>query len=368
MSIHKRPDSRHWQIRFRIAGRKIRCSSGESDRAAAEAYEEALRRKLWRQIKLGEKHFTWDQAVEKCKEEDSTQPSWERTERSIARLNRFLKGSPLAEITRENILKIRTALTRHTYLNADKKPVPLSHATINRDLAVLSSILRRCAGDGKDDVNWDMLDACPKVPLFRLAKVEPPWVTREQAHKLLGMFPKHTRGMMIVALATGMRRSNVTGMEWSRVDLVRKTYYVPASKAKGRKAITVALNSDAIAILERWKGVHPRYVFSFRGRAPIKQVATRMWRRVVKEAGLEGVTFHTMRHSWASWHMIGKTPTPLRVLQEMGGWATLEMPMRYTHLDSGHLAQYAEASALGDAPSTKSDTVGEVGKKARLSG
>jgi integrase len=365
MSIHKRPDSRHWQIRFRIAGRKIRCSSGESNRAAAEAYEQELRRSLWRQIKLGEKHFTWDQAVEKCKEEDSTQPSWERTERAIARLNRFLKGSPLAEITRENILKIRTALTRHTYLNADKKPVPLSHATINRDLAVLRSILKRCAGEGKDGVNWAMLDACPKVPLFRLVKIEPPWVTREQAHKLLGMFPKHTRGMMIVALATGMRRSNVTGMEWSRVDLVRKTYYVPASKAKGRKAITVALNSDAIAILERWKGVHPRYVFSFRGRAPIKQVATRMWRRVVKEAGLEGVTFHTMRHSWASWHVQGKTP--LKVLQEMGGWATLEMPMRYAHLDPGHLAQYAETSALGDAPSTKSDTVEEVGKKARLS-
>jgi integrase len=211
-----------------------------------------------------------------------------------------------------------------------------------------------------------MLDACPKVPLFRIDKVDPLWVTREQAHKLLGMFPKHTRGMMIVALATGMRRSNVTGMEWSRVDLVRKTYYVPASKAKGRKkGITVALNSDAIAILEQWKGVHPRYVFSFRGRAPIKQVTTRMWRRVVKAAGLEGVTFHSMRHSWASWHVQGKTP--LKVLQEMGGWASLEMPMRYAHLDPGHLAQYAETSALGDAPSTKSDTVEEVEKKARLS-
>jgi integrase len=364
MSLHKRPDSPHWQIRFRIAGRTIRCSSGESDRAAAEEYEEELRRSLWRQIKLGEKHFTWDQAAAKCKEEDSTQPSWERTERSIARLNRFLMGSPLAEITRENILKIRTALTRHTYLNADRKPVPLSQATINRDLAVLRSILKRCSGDNKDGVNWKMLDKCPKVPLFKLAEVDPFWVTREQAHKLLGMFPKHTRGMMIVALATGMRRSNVTGMEWSRVDLVSRTYYVPATKAKGRKkGIPVALNSDAIAILEQWKGVHPRYVFSFRGRAPIKQVTTKMWRRTVKAAGLEGVKFQSLRHSWASWHVQGKTP--LRVLQEMGGWTSLQMPMRYSHLDPGHLAQYAETSAIGAAPSTKCDTLENPAKKAR---
>ena len=360
MPVHKRPDSPFWQIRFKIAGRTIRRASGVTDRAAAEELEEELRRSLWRQIKLGEKHFTWDQAVEQCTAEDSTQASWERTKRSIERLNRFLKGAPLAEITRENIVKIRTALGRHTYLNADKKPVPLSPATINRDLAVLRSILKRCAGE------WHMLDAAPTVPLFRIDKVDPAWVTREQAHKLLGMFPRHTRALMIMALATGMRRSNVTGMEWSRVDLKRKTYYVPASNAKGRKkGITVALNSDAIALLEEWKGVHERYVFAFRGKAPIKQVATRMWRRVVKEAGLEGVTFHSMRHSWASWHVQGGTP--LKMLQEMGGWATLEMPMRYAHLDPGHLAQYAETTALGEAASTKSDTLAEGEKKARLS-
>ena len=72
-----------------------------------------------------------------------------------------------------------------------------------------------------------------------------------------------------------------------------------------------------------------------------------MWRRVVKEAGLEGVTFHSMRHSWASWHVQGGTP--LKMLQEMGGWATLDMPMRYAHLNPGHLAQYAETTAIGEA-------------------
>lgn len=352
MPVKRRPDSQYWQIKFKIAGRTVRRSSETTDRAAAEELEEELRRNLWRQIKLGEKHFTWNDAVAQCTVEDSHQASWERTERSIERLNRFLTGSPLAEITRENIVKIRTALTRHTYLAAGKVPTPLAPATINRDLAVLRSILKRCAGDTKDGTNWKMLDSCPKVPLFRLDKVDPFWVSREQAHKLLGKFPEHTRGMMIMALATGMRRSNVTGMEWSRVDLKRGTYYVPASNVKGRrKGIPVKLNSDAIAILEAWQGKHERYVFCFRKRAPITQVATRMWRRVVKECGLEGVTFHSMRHSWASWQIQGGTP--LRALQEMGGWATLEMPMRYSHLEPGHLAQYAETSAIGPAPAPK---------------
>lgn len=65
------------------------------------------------------------------------------------------------------------------------------------------------------------------------------------------------------------------------------------------------------------------------------------------EAGLEGITFHSMRHSWATWHVQGGTP--LRMLQELGGWATAEMPLRYAHLDPGHLAQYAETSASTSA-------------------
>jgi integrase len=367
MPVKRRPESPYWQIKFKIAGRPIRRSSGVTDRAAAEELEEELRRNLWRQIKLGEKHYTWEQAVEQCRAEDSSQTSWERTERSIERLNRFLTGSPLSEITRENIVKIRTALTRHTYLNAEKKPVPLSPATINRDLAVLRSILKRCAGDTKDGTNWHMLDACPKVPLFRLEEVDPIWVSREQAHLLLGKFPKHTRGMMIMALATGMRRSNVTEMEKSRIDRQRCTYYVPAGDVKGRKrGLPVKLNSDAMAIVNEWWDAHPKYLFCFRKRAPIKQVATRMWRRVVKECGLEGVTFHSMRHSWASWQVQGGTP--LRALQEMGGWASLAMPVRYSHLEPGHLAQYAETSALGAAPSTESDTDITGIKKARVTG
>ena len=91
-----------------------------------------------------------------------------------------------------------------------------------------------------------------------------------------------------------------------------------------------------------------------------------MWRRVVKECGLEGVTFHSMRHSWASWQVQGGTP--LRALQEMGGWASLEMPMRYSHLEPGHLAQYAETSAIGPAPRTESDTVELPAEEPRLTG
>jgi len=161
--------------------------------------------------------------------------------------------------------------------------------------------------------------------------------------------------MTIFALATGLRKSNVAGLEWDRIDLERRCCYIPGYLSKSGQRIPVPLNDDAVAVLERWQHIRQthggqwsatvrRYVFVYRRRAPIQKLTTRMWRQC-KAAGLEGVTFHSMRHAWASWQMQAKTP--LRIQQELGGWANLDMPLRYAHLDPGHLADYADRSLLG---------------------
>jgi hypothetical protein len=93
--------------------------------------------------------------------------------------------------------------------------------------------------------------------------------------------------------------------------------------------------------------------------APIKQLTTAMWRRECKAAGLEGVTFHTMRHTWASWQV--QAGAPMRMLQELGGWSSLQMPGLYSHIDPGHLSEYALRTLLGESP-TDSPTV-DVGSE-----
>lgn len=349
MPLRRRKGSPYYQVRFQLAGREIRVSSGTTDRAEAEQLEEQLRRRYWRQIKLGEKHYTWDDAVTRCKGEDGDKRSWERTERALARLSRLLSGAPLREITRDNILRIRQIRRRQ-----------VAASTVNRELAVLRFVLNRCVTD------WDMLESAPKVPLFRLERQEPRWATREQVHALLGKLPPHLRDMTIFACATGLRRSNITGLEWSRVDTAREVAYIPASQAKGGRAIVVPLNADALAVLERWRGKHERYVFVFRKRAPIKQVSTRKWREACKAVGLEGFRFHDLRHTWASWQV--QAETPLSHLQELGGWASFSMVQRYAHLSPGHLKQYADRTLLGESQNTETGTQPEAEKKERASG
>lgn len=366
MSLWKRPDSQFWQIRFEIAGHTVRRSSETTDRRAAQELEKQLRDDLWRQIKLGEKRFTWGDAVAQCRLEDSKQKSWDRTERSLKILGEYFPADqPLIEIDYANLLKVRSLLELRTSKgNGWKTKRPWKPSTVNRVLAVAGSILTRAAGD-----DWKMLDKAPNVPLFELPKSEPPILKREDAIRLLARFPLHTADMSVFALATGLRRSNVTDLVWERIDLERRCCYVPGYESKSGEPIPVPLNDDAIDVLQRWQQLHAkagdkwsarvhRYVFVYRRRAPIEQVTTKMWRREARAIGLDWVTFHKLRHAWASWQVQAGTST--RILQWMGGWASEQMPQRYTHLDPGLLAQFSDRTLL--RPRTDSVTVGPDGK------
>jgi integrase len=375
MSLWKRPDSPYWQIRFKVAGVQVRRSSETEDKRAAKGLEDELRADLRRKIRDGGGSlFTWDDAVEKCKLEDAKQKSWDRTWRSIKILNEYLSGSLLTEIDYNNLLQIRELLSlRDCSGNGWKSKRQWKPSTVNRVLAVAGSILTRCA----DPDTWNMLSRAPKVPLFDLPKTERKWVTREKAVELLKRFPQHTRDMAIVALATGLRKSNVAELQWDRIDLVRCCCHVPGYETKSGEPIPVALNADAMQVLLRWRALHEemgdewsdevhRYVFVYRRRAPIQKLTTAMWRRECAAIGLAGLTFHNMRHTWASWQVqAGTTP---RILQDLGGWSSTQMPNHYTHLDPGFLAGFANRTEIpGGEGVTKGVTLKRPGKKKRVS-
>jgi integrase len=63
----------------------------------------------------------------------------------------------------------------------------------------------------------------------------------------------------------------------------------------------------------------------------------------LKAAGIKkDFRFHDLRHTWASWHT--QAGTPMLILQKLGGWKTLSMLNRYSHLNAEHLFQQAGAS------------------------
>lgn len=144
--------------------------------------------------------------------------------------------------------------------------------------------------------------------------------------------------MAAFSLATGLRRANVTGLQWTQVDLVRRIASVHPDQAKARKAIAVPLNGEAVLLIRKWLGKHPTHVFSFKGKRLV-QVSTKAWYAALKKAGIANFRWHNLRHAWGSWHV--QQGTPLHALQELGGWESAETVRRYAHYAAEHLAPYA---------------------------
>jgi integrase len=236
-------------------------------------------------------------------------------------LDTYLRGVPLASITRDVIGKIAAIKAREA-----------SEATTNRHLAVIRAILRRAAFE------WEWIDRVPKVRLFKERKRRIRWISRDEAERLLTVLPTHEAEMARFALFTGLRQANVVQMEWSQIDMQRRVAWVHPDQAKARKPIAVPLNDEALDVVRRQLGKHPVRLFTKNGK-PIKGVNMKVWGRALMQAGIEQFRWHDLRHTWASWHV--QAGTPIYELQELGGWESVETVRRYAHLAPEHLARAA---------------------------
>ncbi|MCP2041718.1 integrase [Neisseria sp. HSC-16F19] len=185
---------------------------------------------------------------------------------------------------------------------------------------------------------WEWLDKIPQIKLLQEPDRRIRWLSEDEEQRLLQELPAHMQRIVVFALATGLRMSNILGLEWKQIDLNRRQAWIHADQAKAGKSIGVPLNADAMAVLAACLGEDKKHVFVFRGK-PMLRVNGNAWRQALKRAGIEDFHFHDLRHTWATRHVMNGTP--LHVLQELGGWNDITMLRKYAHLSVEHLHLHA---------------------------
>ena len=362
MSIFKRGNS--WYCDFATpGGKRIKKSLGTSDRKQAQELHDKLKAEQWRIEQVGDfPDYTYEEACLRWLEEKADKKSIEDDKNFIAFWLEYFEGVRLKDITENAIYKIISKMTNKHAENCWRRKAdtakrkgkevplftskPVTTATKARYLSFIKALLRAAERE------WKWIEKSPviKIPSIRDRRVR--WLEPVEAKRLIDECPEPLKSVVRFALSTGLRRSNILNLEWQQIDMQRKVTWIYPEDSKSGKAIGVALNATACRVLRSQIGRHHKWVFvhtepSYRNDgtpvAAVRKMRTdsnTAWRAALKRAGIDDFRFHDLRHTWASWLI--QSGVPLSVLQEMGGWESIEMVRRYAHLAPNHLTEHAK--------------------------
>jgi site-specific recombinase XerD len=240
-------------------------------------------------------------------------------------------ASQMARRSRPGPLPTPAAITRQLVI---QYAVSLSHwspTTVRSKLACLSSFFGFL-----QDMGYVSGNPAKRLPLPKLEQHVPVTLSEEQAQQLLAaaQLPWH-RCLVVLLLATGIRRSEAVLIGLEDVDTANRQLLV---HGKGAKQRVVPLTGSAVAAIQQYLPHRPttqsrRLFVNSRGQPIRGHVINAALDEILEKAGLagQGITPHKLRHTFAT-QLIHKG-ADVRTVQELLGHADLGTTARYLHSD-----------------------------------
>ena len=238
--------------------------------------------------------------------------------------------TPLGELTAQRIAQY----DRDRVGEKSKLGRAVTPSTVNRELSILRHLLRLAE-------EWGHIGKVPKIRLAREPEGRLRFLTEDEILRLLAACAaKATKSpyllpIVILALHTGMRKGEILGLAWERVDFARGIMRLEQTKSGRRREIPMnQAVYDALSALPgpKVEGV----VFRKRDGRAWGNIRT-AFEDACREAQVEDFRFHDLRHTFASWLMMkGRS---LKEVQELLGHRDFTMTLRYAHLSPDRLRE-----------------------------
>lgn len=158
------------------------------------------------------------------------------------------------------------------------------------------------------------------------------YLSHEEIGRLLSAADAILRPLLVAALHTGLRRSELFALTWQDVDLRQGVLRMIHTKYGERREIPM---SDTLrpTLLTLPRRLAPDDVFPGKTGLGLVEIRHR-FHRALREAGIEGFVCHDLRHACAS-HPVMAGVDPM-IVNEFFGHKDLKMTMRYTRLAQGY--------------------------------
>ena len=327
-----------WRIRDRVGGKKVIVADGYKTKTAAKRAMTLLAGDQARgdlvmpragSITLGEWIEKWWSARVNQLAPNTQRTEWSRIKTHIVPA---LGGEALSDLSPLTVQRWVSELGKRKAA----KTVANAHGALHTILA------------GAVDERLIRVNPCANTRLPRRVPREMRFLTEPEAARLVAAMPEYHRALVVTALGTGLRWGELAGLRVGRVDVLGGTLRVeetlselqggaelvfgPPKTAWSRRTVSLSDETrQALAGLVMARDVDD-LVFIGRDGHPLRtRNFRRVWLTATRTAGVEGVTFHGLRHTHAAWLI--SAGVPLTAIQRRLGHASIQITSdRYGHL------------------------------------
>jgi integrase len=255
-------------------------------------------------------------------------PSAKSVKYHIHRLLEIIgRDKPLAELSNADV---------HGYVTTRSK-MPVSHATINRELDVLQSAYCMARDRWEHPVRpirW----RDHRFPTADTTENTLSIAEAKEAVRLAATKSQDVADAIELAIYTGMRKNELQTIIPERVNLAERRVTVEAKRKarQGYRLRPVFLGTPAVALLSE------RLAGSLGPSEPLFDLTNhrKIWEWVRKQIGRTDVRWHDLRHTHGT--LLGKTTGSDRLIQKQLGHTHSQTSRRYVHTDHAQVVELLE--------------------------
>jgi len=333
-----------WHVNKKINGQRIYESTGTSELREAEKYLirrlEAIRQAVVYGVRPKR---TFRDAVVKFLKENAHKASLYDDICAIKQLD-IIIGQLYLEAIHMGSLQ--------AYILA-RRQQGVKTRTINYGLQLVRHILNLAASEWLDEHGLTWLASAPKIKLLvEMDKRKPYPLSWEEQDRLFKELPPHLLNMALFAVNTGCRDTEICKLRWNWevpvIGLGYSVFLIPSEHVKNREERLVVLNDAARAVIEKVRGQHPEFVFTYNGK-PVGRMLRTAWKKARIRAELSQVRVHDLKHTFG--RRLRAAGVSFEDRQDLLGHKSGRITTHYSAAELSNLLEAASKACTGrDGP------------------
>ncbi|MGB0065567.1 MAG: site-specific integrase [Terracidiphilus sp.] len=254
---------------------------------------------------------------------------YKRHQKARIRSTTFERLGGILDTLKARLPELAKAITKRTvaeYIETRSGADEMKPATVAKEVSVLKHCLRLAVEWGELNQNPAAGARLPQLPQGRTR-----YLTPGELKAALELAPEWLRAPMAFAACTGVRRGEMLALRWMDVDVKNRRLYLRETKNGALRILPIS--ESALNVLRSLpQGAAGETVFAGVNPAHLSVYT----KRVFKRLGIPDASFHTLRHTAASWMV--QQGVDLYAVGQILGHKTPRMTQRYAHLSPDYMA------------------------------